>query len=259
MAITEAVKEDIWLKGLFGELDDRLKVTTVFCDNQSAIFLSKDQMFHDRIKHIDIRYHFVRDIIEKGDCVVEKIHTDYNPADMFTKSLPIAKFKLCLDLSMDQIGRINLIGRKKEKEKGKENENENERENEKEKEKENEKEKEQENENKEGQESKCSSEKMFVLLYGKNVTRETKPFLTQTRESVISFMDAMPANYFVDVNPSEFFDFEIFTDWKETSGFCQTINDYPNTIISLGCTGKFGYEIHDDFFPFPHGDFWLDQ
>ena len=98
MAITEAVKEDIWLKGLFGELDDRLKVTTVFCDNQSAIFLSKDQMFHDRTKHIDIRYHFVRDIIEKGDCVVEKIHTDDNPADMFTKSLPIAKFKLCLDL-----------------------------------------------------------------------------------------------------------------------------------------------------------------
>ena len=98
MAITEAIKEDIWLKGLFGELDDRLKVTTVFCDNQSAIFLSKDQMFHDRTKHIDIRYHFVRDIIEKGDCVVEKIHTDDNPADMFTKSLPIAKFKLCLDL-----------------------------------------------------------------------------------------------------------------------------------------------------------------
>ena len=98
MAITEAVKEDIWLKGLFGELDDRLKVTTVFCDNQSAIFLSKDQMFHDRTKHIDIRYHFVRDIIEKGDCVVKKIHTDDNPADMFTKSLPIAKFKLCLDL-----------------------------------------------------------------------------------------------------------------------------------------------------------------
>ncbi|KAL4559971.1 hypothetical protein LXL04_032119 [Taraxacum kok-saghyz] len=100
MAITEAIKEDIWLKGLFGELDDRLKVTTVFCDNQSAIFLSKDQMFHDRTKHIDIRYHFVRDIIEKGDCVVEKIHTDYNPADMFTKSLPIAKFKLCLDLCL---------------------------------------------------------------------------------------------------------------------------------------------------------------
>ncbi|KAI3791603.1 hypothetical protein L2E82_05458 [Cichorium intybus] len=98
MAITEAVKEDIWLKGMFRELDDRIKVTTVFCDNQSAIFLSEDQMFHDRTKHIDIRYHFVRDIIEKGDCVIEKIDTDYNPADVFTKSLPIAKFKLCLDL-----------------------------------------------------------------------------------------------------------------------------------------------------------------
>lgn len=40
----------------------------------------------------------MRDIIEKGDCVIDKIDTGYNPADVFTKTLPIAKFKLCLDL-----------------------------------------------------------------------------------------------------------------------------------------------------------------
>ncbi|KAI3780212.1 hypothetical protein L2E82_10183 [Cichorium intybus] len=109
MAITEAVKEDIWLKGLFREFDGRIKVTTVFCDNQSAIFLSKDQMFHDRTKHTDIRYHFVRDIIEKGDCVIEKIDTNYNPADVLTKSLPISKFKLCLDL-MGLLSAFALVG-----------------------------------------------------------------------------------------------------------------------------------------------------
>ncbi|KAJ0482376.1 putative RNA-directed DNA polymerase [Helianthus annuus] len=97
MVITKVVKEDICLKGLFKELDDRIKVTTIFCDNQSAIFLSKDQMFHDQTKHIDICYNFVRDIIEKGDCVIDNIDTDYNPTDVFTKSLPIVKFKL-LDL-----------------------------------------------------------------------------------------------------------------------------------------------------------------
>ena len=59
MAITEAFKEAIWLKGLFGELSKDLQITTVFCDSQSAIFLTKDQMFHERTKHIDAQYYFM--------------------------------------------------------------------------------------------------------------------------------------------------------------------------------------------------------
>ncbi|KAG8496686.1 hypothetical protein CXB51_007936 [Gossypium anomalum] len=98
MAITEACKEAIWLKGLFSELNEDLQISTVFCDSQSAIFLTKDQMFHERTKHIDVRYHFVRDIIACGDIVVSKISTHENPADMMTKSLPITKFEHCLDL-----------------------------------------------------------------------------------------------------------------------------------------------------------------
>ncbi|KAG8486248.1 hypothetical protein CXB51_019547 [Gossypium anomalum] len=92
MVITEACKEAIWLKGLFSELNEDLQISTVFCDSQSAIFLTKDQMFHERTKHIDVRYHFVRDIIARGDIVVSKISTHENPADMMTKSLPITKF-----------------------------------------------------------------------------------------------------------------------------------------------------------------------
>ncbi|KAG8481083.1 hypothetical protein CXB51_025814 [Gossypium anomalum] len=61
MAITEACKEAIWLKGFFSELNEDLQISTVFCESQSAIFLTKDQMFHERTKHIDVRYHFVRD------------------------------------------------------------------------------------------------------------------------------------------------------------------------------------------------------
>ncbi|KAG8474805.1 hypothetical protein CXB51_031510 [Gossypium anomalum] len=98
MAITEACKEAIWLKGLFSELNEDLQISTVFCDSQSAIFLTKDQMFHERTKHIDVRYHFVRDIIARGDIVVSKISTHENLADMMTKSLPITKFEYCLDL-----------------------------------------------------------------------------------------------------------------------------------------------------------------
>ncbi|KAG8473168.1 hypothetical protein CXB51_035114 [Gossypium anomalum] len=98
MAITEACKEVIWLKGLFSELNEDLQISTVFCDSQSVIFLTKDQMFHERTKHIDVRYHFVRDIIARGDIVLSKISSHENPADMMTKSLLITKFEHCLDL-----------------------------------------------------------------------------------------------------------------------------------------------------------------
>ncbi|KAJ9548963.1 hypothetical protein OSB04_021506 [Centaurea solstitialis] len=99
MAVTEGFKEAIWLKGLFSSLsDDELTVDTVFCDNQSAIFLTKDQVLHERTKHIDMRYHFIREVIAKGDFKVRKISTHDNPADMMTKVLPTAKFDLFSDL-----------------------------------------------------------------------------------------------------------------------------------------------------------------
>ncbi|KAG8503208.1 hypothetical protein CXB51_001211 [Gossypium anomalum] len=98
MAITEACKETIWLKGLFSELNKDLQISIVFCNSQSAIFLTKDQMFHERTKHIDVQYHFFCDIIARGDIVVSKISTSENPADMMTKSLPVTKFEHCLDL-----------------------------------------------------------------------------------------------------------------------------------------------------------------
>ncbi|KAG8498213.1 hypothetical protein CXB51_006868 [Gossypium anomalum] len=98
MAITEAYKEVIWLKGLFSELNEDLQISTIFCDSQSAIFLIKDQIFHERTKHINVWYHFVRDIIARGDIVVNKISTHENPADMMTKSLPITKFEHCSNL-----------------------------------------------------------------------------------------------------------------------------------------------------------------
>ncbi|PHU16006.1 hypothetical protein BC332_17211 [Capsicum chinense] len=57
-------------------------------------------MFHERTKHIDIRYYFVCEIIGRGDIVVSKISTHDNPTDMMTKTLPSAKFEHCLDLRL---------------------------------------------------------------------------------------------------------------------------------------------------------------
>ncbi|KAE8720956.1 hypothetical protein F3Y22_tig00017808pilonHSYRG00163 [Hibiscus syriacus] len=85
MAVTEAVKEAIWLQGLLGELGMEQKHIKVHCDSQSAIHLAKNQVYHARTKHIDVRYHFVREILEEGRVIIQKIRTTENPADMLTK------------------------------------------------------------------------------------------------------------------------------------------------------------------------------
>ncbi|KAM6570403.1 hypothetical protein CsatB_018388 [Cannabis sativa] len=98
MAATEAIKEAIWLKGFTHELGFKSESITVHCDNQSALHLMKNPMFHERSKHIDIKLHFIRDIIAEKEVCVKKIGTKGNPADMMTKYVSLAKFRLCLDL-----------------------------------------------------------------------------------------------------------------------------------------------------------------
>jgi len=92
------VKEAIWLKGMIGELRITQECVKIHCDSQSNIHLANHQVYHARTKHIDIRFHFVRDMIESKEIVVEKVASEENPADVFTKSLPRSRFKHCLDL-----------------------------------------------------------------------------------------------------------------------------------------------------------------
>lgn len=98
IVVSEALKEAMWLKEMIEEMGIHQEGFKVHCDNQSAIHLIKHQVFHERSKHIDVKLHFVRDIINKGLVKVVKISIEDNPADMLTKALPTAKFKLCLDL-----------------------------------------------------------------------------------------------------------------------------------------------------------------
>lgn len=98
MAVTEAIKEALWLKGLYAELSLHQCGITIFCNSQSAIHLTNDQMYHERTKHINIKYHFIRQTIAERKVYVQKINTRDNLADMFTKPLPVSKFKLCLNL-----------------------------------------------------------------------------------------------------------------------------------------------------------------
>ena len=66
-----------------------------YCDSQSAIDLSKTSMYHARTKHIDVRYHWIREKVENESFHVKKIHTSENSADMLTNMIPKDKFELC--------------------------------------------------------------------------------------------------------------------------------------------------------------------
>lgn len=96
-AAAEAVKESIWLRGMVTELRFKQEQVLVHCDNHSAICLSKNQVHHERTKHIDIKLHFLRLEVSKGVVKLEKIHTDDNLADFLTKAVPGAKFEFCLN------------------------------------------------------------------------------------------------------------------------------------------------------------------
>jgi hypothetical protein len=98
MTIAKACKESTWLKGLYAELCGDDSCVNLFCDSQSAIYLTKDQMFYERTKHIDVKYHYVRDGVAQGKLKVCKISTHDNSADMMTKPIHVARFELCSSL-----------------------------------------------------------------------------------------------------------------------------------------------------------------
>jgi hypothetical protein len=93
MAATEAAKQALWLRTLLGELTaTQPKIVTLFVDNNSAIALMKNPVFHGRSKHIDIKYHFIRECVERRQILVKRVCTTEQKADAVTK--PLAAVKL---------------------------------------------------------------------------------------------------------------------------------------------------------------------
>ncbi|GJW42283.1 retrovirus-related pol polyprotein from transposon TNT 1-94 [Tanacetum coccineum] len=85
MALTEAVKEAIWLRGLLEELGVKLNSVAVNCGNQGAIHLSQNHVFHERTKHINVLYHFIKEVLEAKTVEVLKVGAEHNFADALTK------------------------------------------------------------------------------------------------------------------------------------------------------------------------------
>jgi hypothetical protein len=74
-----------------------MEATMVLCDNQSCIKMTENPVFHDKSKHIKIRYHYIRDMVQRGAVKIEYVGIDEKVAYMLTKPLTRVKFEYFRD------------------------------------------------------------------------------------------------------------------------------------------------------------------
>ena len=81
------------MKKLLSDYGTTQDTIVVYCDNSSAIDISKNPIQHSKTKHIEIRYHFIRDLVERKIVSLGYIPTECQNADIFTKPLDRSKFE----------------------------------------------------------------------------------------------------------------------------------------------------------------------
>ena len=95
----------LWMQKLLNDYGICQKHLTIYYDNTSAINISKNSVQHSQTKHIEIRHHFIRELVEDGTLTLEFIHTNDQKADLFTKPLDSKQFEFLREnigvISMD--------------------------------------------------------------------------------------------------------------------------------------------------------------
>ena len=78
--------EAVWLRKLLSDLFDlSLDATCIYCDNESCVKLLENPVFHDKSKHIEIKYHYIRDMVQRGAVKLQYVAMDEKIADVLTK------------------------------------------------------------------------------------------------------------------------------------------------------------------------------
>ena len=102
ISASNAGRDIVWMRTLLTELGHKLTgPSPLMVDNQSALKVLKNPELHSRMKHIDIKMHWIRDAIKRGDITVHFLRTNDMIADIFTKPLPrpaIVQHRLALGL-----------------------------------------------------------------------------------------------------------------------------------------------------------------
>ncbi|KAK4398009.1 Retrovirus-related Pol polyprotein from transposon RE1 [Sesamum angolense] len=94
IAAAATSNQAIWLRRILEDIGEKQEEpTTIYCDNKSAIAITKNPVQHSRTKHIDIKYHSLREATTRGEIELKYCSTEEQLADIFTKALPRNKFE----------------------------------------------------------------------------------------------------------------------------------------------------------------------
>ena len=107
IAITEVLKDILWFRNLFMELFNKVYCIPIYSDSTAAIASAKRDGNERKLKHIDLRYHFIKEHLHNGVTTLNWISTKYQQADILTKVLPTAQFNY---LKLSLIGRLQSNG-----------------------------------------------------------------------------------------------------------------------------------------------------
>eukprot|EP00253_Pinus_taeda_P002163 PITA_02163 len=103
VAATAVACQEIWMRRMLKSLcQEQAKGTVIFCDNSSAIAISKNYVFHKRTKHIDTKFHYIRELVNNGEIVLVHYRTQEQVADILTKPLGQKSFEFfrkCLGMA----------------------------------------------------------------------------------------------------------------------------------------------------------------
>lgn len=104
-ALASTASELVWIRQLLQDFQIISSAPAlIFCDNQAALHIANNPIFHERTKHIEIDCHFIRDKVTEGFIKLLPVHTQHQLADVFTKALPGS----LLFLLMSKMAIINI-------------------------------------------------------------------------------------------------------------------------------------------------------
>nr|GEZ46138.1 hypothetical protein [Tanacetum cinerariifolium] len=97
VAVSGCCAQVLWMRTQLTDYVFFYEKVPIYCDSKSAIAISCNLVQYTHTKHIDVRYHFIKDDVEKGTIELYFVGTEYQLADLFTKSLPEARFKFLVE------------------------------------------------------------------------------------------------------------------------------------------------------------------
>ncbi|KAI3771819.1 hypothetical protein L6452_02988 [Arctium lappa] len=104
VAAASCCSQVLWMMTRLRDFGYNYKRVPIYCDSKSAISIIANPIQHSKTKHIDVRYHFIKDHVEKGNIEMHFVQTDFQLADLFTKQLDEKRFQFLIS----KLGMLNM-------------------------------------------------------------------------------------------------------------------------------------------------------